>query len=30
MSALLHVEGLGKRFGGFTALQDVGLEVQPG
>jgi branched-chain amino acid transport system ATP-binding protein len=30
MTALLHVEGLGKRFGGFTALQDVGLEVQPG
>ncbi len=30
MSALLHVEGLGKRFGGFTALQDIALEVQPG
>ena len=30
MTALLHVEGLGKRFGGFTALQDVALEVQPG
>ncbi len=30
MSALLHVQSLGKRFGGFTALQDVELEVQPG
>jgi branched-chain amino acid transport system ATP-binding protein len=30
MSALLHVSGLGKRFGGFTALQDIELEVQPG
>jgi branched-chain amino acid transport system ATP-binding protein len=30
MSALLHVAGLGKRFGGFTALQDIELEVQPG
>ena len=30
MSALLHVQNLGKRFGGFTALQDVELEVQPG
>lgn len=30
MSALLHVQGLSKRFGGFTALQDVELEVQPG
>jgi len=30
MSALLHVESLGKRFGGFTALQDIDLEVQPG
>jgi branched-chain amino acid transport system ATP-binding protein len=30
MTALLHVEGLGKRFGGFTALQEVDLEVQPG
>jgi branched-chain amino acid transport system ATP-binding protein len=30
MSALLHVESLGKRFGGFTALQDIELEVQPG
>jgi branched-chain amino acid transport system ATP-binding protein len=30
MSVLLHVENLSKRFGGFTALQDIGLEVQPG
>jgi branched-chain amino acid transport system ATP-binding protein len=30
MSALLHVSALGKRFGGFTALQDIELEVQPG
>jgi branched-chain amino acid transport system ATP-binding protein len=30
MTALLHVEGLGKRFGGFTALTDIELEVQPG
>ena len=30
MSALLHVEGVGKRFGGFVALQDIDLEVQPG
>jgi branched-chain amino acid transport system ATP-binding protein len=30
MSALLHVSGLGKRFGGFTALQGIELEVQPG
>jgi branched-chain amino acid transport system ATP-binding protein len=30
MSALLHVESLSKRFGGFTALQDIELEVQPG
>jgi len=30
MSALLHVSGLSKRFGGFTALQDIELEVQPG
>ena len=30
MSALLHVESLGKRFGGFVALQDIDLEVQPG
>ncbi len=30
MTALLHVEGLGKRFGGFVALQQIELEVQPG
>jgi branched-chain amino acid transport system ATP-binding protein len=30
MSALLHVEKVGKRFGGFVALQDIDLEVQPG
>ncbi|HTR82860.1 MAG TPA: ABC transporter ATP-binding protein [Reyranella sp.] len=30
MSALLHVERLSKRFGGFTALQEVDLEVQAG
>jgi branched-chain amino acid transport system ATP-binding protein len=30
MSALLHVEKVGKRFGGFVALQDIDIEVQPG
>ena len=30
MSALLHVEGVGKRFGGFVALDGIDLEVQPG
>ncbi len=30
MSALLHVEKVGKRFGGFVALQDIDLEVQQG
>jgi branched-chain amino acid transport system ATP-binding protein len=30
MTALLHVENLGKRFGGFTALEQIALEVQPG
>jgi branched-chain amino acid transport system ATP-binding protein len=30
MTALLHIAGLSKRFGGFTALQDIELEVQPG
>ena len=30
MNALLHVSALGKRFGGFTALQDIELEVQQG
>ena len=29
-SALLHVEGLGKRFGGFVALDTVDLEVREG
>jgi branched-chain amino acid transport system ATP-binding protein len=30
MTALLQVAGLGKRFGGFTALQAIDLEVQEG
>ena len=30
MSALLHVEGLSKRFGGFVALDGIELEVQDG
>ena len=30
MTAMLHVEKVGKRFGGFVALQDIDLEVQPG
>ena len=30
MSALLQVSGLGKRFGGFVALDGIDLEVQPG
>ncbi|SJZ83763.1 branched-chain amino acid transport system ATP-binding protein [Enhydrobacter aerosaccus] len=30
MTALLEIAGLGKRFGGFTALQDIDLEVQEG
>jgi branched-chain amino acid transport system ATP-binding protein len=30
MSALLHVEKVGKRFGGFVALEAIDLEVQPG
>ena len=30
MSALLHVERVGKRFGGFVALQDIDLEVEEG
>jgi branched-chain amino acid transport system ATP-binding protein len=30
MSALLHVEQVGKRFGGFVALQEIDLEVQQG
>ena len=28
--ALLHVENVGKRFGGFTALDGINLEVAPG
>src|SRR5216117_3824148 len=27
---LLQVEGLGKRFGGFVALDGIALDVQPG
>ena len=30
MTALLHVEKVGKQFGGFVALQDIDVEVQPG
>jgi branched-chain amino acid transport system ATP-binding protein len=30
MSVLLQVDGLGKRFGGFVALNEVDLEVQEG
>jgi branched-chain amino acid transport system ATP-binding protein len=30
MSALLHVDNIGKRFGGFVALDGIELEVQPG
>jgi branched-chain amino acid transport system ATP-binding protein len=30
MSALLEVRGLAKRFGGFTALEGIALEVAPG
>ena len=30
MTALLQVAGLGKRFGGFVALDGIDLEVQPG
>jgi branched-chain amino acid transport system ATP-binding protein len=30
MTALLHVEGLSKRFGGFVALDGIELEVQDG
>jgi len=30
MNALLHVEKVGKRFGGFVALQDIDLEVRQG
>jgi branched-chain amino acid transport system ATP-binding protein len=30
MTALLQVAGLGKRFGGFVALDDIALDVMPG
>ena len=30
MTALLQVEGLGKRFGGFVALDGIQLEVKEG
>ncbi|HEV3492052.1 MAG TPA: ATP-binding cassette domain-containing protein, partial [Reyranella sp.] len=30
MTALLQVAGLGKRFGGFVALESIDLEVQQG
>ena len=30
MSALLHVENVGKRFGGFVALESIDLEVKEG
>ncbi|HEV7543485.1 MAG TPA: ATP-binding cassette domain-containing protein, partial [Reyranella sp.] len=30
MTALLEVAGLGKRFGGFVALESIDLEVQQG
>jgi branched-chain amino acid transport system ATP-binding protein len=30
MSPLLEVQGLGKRFGGFVALEDIDLSVMPG
>jgi len=30
MTALLRVEGLGKRFGGFVALESIDLDVQQG
>ena len=30
MTALLHVSGVGKRFGGFVALEGIDLEVQTG
>ncbi len=30
MSALLHVDNIGKHFGGFVALDGITLEVQPG
>jgi branched-chain amino acid transport system ATP-binding protein len=30
MTALLEITNLGKRFGGFVALESIGLSVQPG
>ena len=30
MTALLHIDGVGKRFGGFVALEAIELEVQNG
>ena len=30
MTALLHVDNISKRFGGFVALDGISLEVQPG
>ena len=30
MTALLHVDNISKRFGGFVALDGIELEVQPG
>ncbi len=30
MDALLKVQGLGKRFGGFVALDGINLAVSPG
>ena len=30
MSALLQIKGIGKRFGGFVALDGIDLDVQPG
>jgi len=30
MSALLHIDNISKRFGGFVALDGIELEVQPG
>ena len=30
MTALLHVDNISKRFGGFVALDGITLDVQPG
>ncbi len=30
MTALLHVDNISKRFGGFVALDGIDLEVEPG